>query len=210
MMNFYHCITQFVLKSINNLNDSNLKLEKVYQGNRSTVYNINSKYCLKEVPSTYKIDFMAEIKALKAFQNFTFAPRLFAIDEQEQYILMEWLEGYDIIDFCKKYDELPNTFLQDYYETRIKMLELGFEDRDFKLDSLIWKDKNTLAKKFDYGLCDYIGINSSTNVIERLLGEYTDLKNGDINAWSKLRKMLYLEGVRQAHVDKLERKFVEI
>jgi len=210
-MDFYPDLTDFVLKNINDINRSEINIERIIDsdGNRSEVFNVYNKYFIKKV-AFHKKDFKAEIEALEVLKDFPFAPKVFGIDQNIKCILMEYLQGYKLIDYFEKYNEIPNNLLQDYYGIKIEMIKLGYEDNDPKfLGSLIWKDHNTSAKKFDYGLCNkWTQPTTVSKRFKEITEEYDKLKKGDTCEWDKLRKTLHKYCISDEAIDKLIAKTV--
>lgn len=74
------------------------QMELIYDGRqeqnnspRSNVYRIG-KYCVKYYIRC-RTDFRTEVRNLKILESYEFAPKLFYSDENELFIIMEYIEG---------------------------------------------------------------------------------------------------------------------
>lgn len=194
---------ELILDNLDNDIPCNIEGKIDYKTSHLGIYRIDSQYCLK-LFSPFKIEqAKCECYTLSKLQGKNYVPTLYAYNESK-YILIEWIDGYSILDYVKTFNELPMNLLDNIYLTEIDMLKCGVDYIDKKYgEHIIWvKDNPSKFKFIDYGVCDnYYREDLINRLVNLKFDEYNNIKNKNTNFLDDFTDTLYKLGLSYEHID---------
>lgn len=183
-----------------------IDVEPVDSGEHSNIYKLNDKLCLKLFKYNTDVEWNNEFTALSQLQEKQYVPKLFAYSENK-FLLIEWIDGYNLMQYVEKFGEFPNAFIKHYFDINIDLMESGFAEWDFKLsEHLIWTAESlNIVKKIDYGVCENTLKREDTRTysISRERKRYQELVDKEPNAIYEFKQELYRCGFSAEQVSKI-------